>query len=163
MSVEIQGLNALQSKIKALLKAGEDPTAIAMKIAWKIIEKAQDSFDVQKSAVDNSAWKPLSPKYAAQKRKRYGDKKILRRGEDLERALAGAKPTKTANGEVTIGLNVKSDKGYPYPAVHQFGGKNGLIPARPFLPIKENDEIATDTLREIDEALKDWVDEILGS
>ena len=49
---------------------------------------------------------------------------------------------------VEVGLNAKS-KGYPYPAVHQFGTDDGKIPARPFLPMDSDGELERRVSEEI--------------
>ncbi len=51
------------------------------------------------------------------------------------------------NTSATISNNIKSKDGYPYPAVHQFGSDK--IPARPFMPFTQNNEIPKDLKDEI--------------
>lgn len=50
---------------------------------------------------------------------------------------------------VVIGANAKSADGYPYPAVMQFGTEDGRVPARMFLPIDPDGELAPVFAREI--------------
>lgn len=82
-------------------------------------------------------WPPLSPAYARYKARRYPGKTILRRDDNYWRAAT----TKKHAGNVHIykkdsmswGIDLgyfASKFGYPYPAVHEFGSKDGTIPQR---------------------------------
>ena len=79
---------------------------------------------------DGGAWRPLAPATRAQKLKRHGfARKLHESGELRERLETDSDPQ-----SATVGTNIVSSTGYPYPAVQQFGANDGRIPARPFLP-----------------------------
>lgn len=81
-------------------------------------------------------WPPLSPPYAAQKRKYYPGKRILRKTDLYYRSV-----TRRGAGNVRIyernmmtwGVDLgffASRFGFPYPIAHEKGGKLGALPVR---------------------------------
>lgn len=156
----IQGLGRLQATIKELLKV-TSPNSVAARVGAIIHKAATDSIEKERSAAGGSAWaprwKPLNKKYAKWKKKKYGGRRILERGGKLKDLYN----EKTGKGERVVGTKAHSAEGFPYPVVHQFGSKDGLIPARPFLPINKDRSIAYSVQKEIEEDLESILKDIL--
>ena len=57
---------------------------------------------------------------------------------------------------VEVGVNAHA-KGYPYPAVHQFGTRDAKVPARPFLPMDSSGELERGVSEEILEAFQEYL------
>lgn len=96
-------------------------------------------------------WKSLSP--ATLKKSKGLKKKLVDKGKLVNSIHTSHTPT-----SAKIGTNV------PYAAIHQFGGKTGrnhkvFIPARPFMPINDKDNIPQTLADEIQELV---LEHILG-
>ncbi len=103
------------------------------------------SFESQGSPF-GEAWKALSP---ATLKKKKGTLKLIESGH-LKRSLRSN--ISTSEKRVSVGSNLE------YAAIHQFGGKAGRnhkvsIPARPFLPINEKNELSPSLERRINSVL----------
>ncbi len=103
------------------------------------------SFEAQGSPFGET-WKPLSP---VTLKKKKGTLKLVESGH-LKRSLRSN--ISTSEKRVSVGSNLE------YAAIHQFGGKAGRnhkvsIPARPFLPINEKNEISPSLERRINSVL----------
>lgn len=113
----------------------------------EVLRKSTKARFSKQQAPDGTPWQPLSPQYAAYKRKRGYGKKILKMRGHLRRL-----PTVQATDvSVSIGSN------RIYAAMHQYGGRTrfGQIPARPYLGISDEDEQAImGTLRDAFEAMQ---------
>ncbi|WP_019500842.1 phage virion morphogenesis protein [Pseudanabaena sp. PCC 6802] len=96
--------------------------------------RAEENF-ANESSPDGSAWRALSPKYAAQKQKRRGIDKILQFKGDLRASIAYQLQGKDG---VAIGTNVAIGA-YSLGAIHQLGAPRRNIPARPFLGVSDAD------------------------
>ncbi|MDR0665250.1 MAG: phage virion morphogenesis protein [Helicobacteraceae bacterium] len=148
--IEIQGMDRLRRTLAELIKV-TNANAIAARITSVIGNATRRALTKEASPFTGAKWKRLNPEYARHKKKKYGKKKILERGGNLKKIIS----RKVGEGERVIGTTAMSAKGYPYPAVHQYGSvKNSLIPARPFFPIDEDGDLAANTAREIDEDLQ---------
>lgn len=94
---------------------------------------------VEQFAHEGNGWAPLTPAYAARKRRLYGDKPILRATDRMFLSLTN----KGAEGNITdihpmeasYGTSVKSKGGFPYPRAHQRGAGN--LPQRKIFALTE--------------------------
>jgi phage gpG-like protein len=155
-SVTIEGLDRLQKTIKELIEA-TNPNAVVARITTIIGNAARRSLKNEQSALTGAKWQPLSEAYAKRKEKKWGKRRILERDRNLSKIIS----RKVGEGERVIGTTAKSAKGYPYPAVHQFGSDNGLIPARPFLPFDKDYDLAPSVADEIDKSLQATLKRVL--
>jgi len=147
--VKIENLEEVQEMLSKLAEHIDDIRP-ALHEAGQIIQNAtEDAFESGVSPWGKT-WTPLSSatldKKGASAANPISMGKLLydtgRMRESVYMALG-------MNGEsVEVGLNAKS-KGYPYPAVHQFGTNDGKIPARPFLPMDSNGELERRVSEEI--------------
>ena len=108
------------------------------------------SFEAQGSPF-GEAWKALAP---ATLKKKKGSLKLVESGH-LKRSLRSN--ISTSEKRVSVGSNLE------YAAIHQFGGKAGRghkvnIPARPFLPINEKNEISPSLERQINAVLNRFLE-----
>ena len=108
------------------------------------------SFESQGSPF-GEAWKALAP---ATLKKKKGSLKLVESGH-LKRSLRSN--ISTSEKRVSVGSNLE------YAAIHQFGGRAGRghkvsIPARPFLPINEKDEISPSLERQINAVLNRFLE-----
>lgn len=113
----------------------------------EVLRKSTKARFSKQQAPDGSPWQPLSPQYAAYKRKRGYGKKILK----MRGYLRGIPTVQATDASVSIGSN------RIYAAMHQYGGRTrfGQIPARPYLGISDEDEQAImGTLQDAFEAMQ---------
>ena len=108
------------------------------------------SFEAQGSPF-GEAWKALAP---ATLKKKKGSLKLVESGH-LKRSLRSN--ISTSEKRVSVGSNLE------YAAIHQFGGRAGRghkvsIPARPFLPINEKNEISPSLERQINAVLNRFLE-----
>lgn len=82
---------------------------------------------------DGTPWQPLK----ADTLKRKKQSRTLYESGDLQTI-----EVESDHNSVTIGTNAHADKsGYAYPAVHQFGSKDGHTPPRAFLPFEQGGDL----------------------
>ncbi len=110
----------------------------------KIKNIIEESFENQTSP-SGEKWQKLKPMTKMKKLKKGKSDKILRQSGDLEDNWEISQ----GKNEVRIFNNTKSDKGFSYGIVHQFGSDAKNIPARPFLPIDSDGELDKDVEKEI--------------
>lgn len=102
----------------------------------------EESFDNERSP-DGHTWHPLADSTKAYKAK-YGGHKIL---QSKDSNLRESITCEADSDSVIVGVNAYSNKGVPYPIIHQFGTQNAgrnkdlEIKARPFLPIDDDEEL----------------------
>lgn len=111
----------------------------------KLFEKFGDEFyEAEKRTFASAPWVPLSAKYAAQKRKKYGGKPILRATDKLYSSFT----RKGAEGNVNrIRINeAEFGSSVSYARFHQFG--TGKMPARPPLALTDQDFQKFDSIAE---------------
>lgn len=95
-----------------------------------------DRFEKSQTAPDGRPWAPLSPRYAAWKRKMEGIDRILAFRGDLGNNI------RFQATDVSVAVGSAS----PYSAIHQFGGRfkawgkhEATMPARPYLGVSDED------------------------
>jgi len=125
--IGLEKINDMLSDLKSTLspQAMERHLNTIGNMTQNVIE---ESFDSERSPF-GEVWKPRKPT------KKRNDRKLLYKNSYLSTHWQ----TQATPDEVIISNNTKSPKGYPYPAVHQFGSKN--VEARPFLPIDGNSNL----------------------
>jgi len=131
----VQGLEDVQKVLADMAKRFDNLKPFMSEAINIVKNRTEESFE-KESAPDGTPWTPL---------KNPRDGKILHKSGDMEDSLW----TDADKRSATIGFSMKSEDGYAYPAVHQFGTENGRIPARPFLPIRPDGELMDDVVREI--------------
>ena len=96
---------------------------------YNLTEAALES----ETSPDGTPWQPLSPVTIARK----GHDQMLYDQGDLRENIHYDSDHESA----TIGVNIVSTTGYPYPAVHQLGTDDERIPARPYFPFNEEGDL----------------------
>ena len=122
--------------LEQLAAAGFLDKAVFSAIGEALKISTTDRFKNQ-TAPDGTPWEPLSPRYAAWKRKIKGANKILK----LRGYLRDTLRYQATDVSVAIGSN------RVYSTIHQFGGQAGrghkaTIPARPYLGVSDDDVAA---------------------
>ena len=110
-----------------LIQAGNDLQPVFADIGEYLL-LAHDERWARQEDPDGSPWAPLSPRYAARKKK----------NPDLILVLDGFLRDTLAYNATASGLEFGSNR--IYAATHQFGDDSRNIPARPWLGISADDE-----------------------
>ena len=144
-------IEELQGKLERLSKALENKTPLLRRIANTMQNTIEESFDKQASPFGEK-WKPNAPKTLQKKR---GNKILIQSG-----LLSQSFTQKVTGSSAQVGTNKE------YAAIHQFGGKAGrnkrvTIPARPFMPIKNNGEIPKDLGERLENEVVDYLKKVL--
>ena len=144
-------IEELQGKLERLSKALENKTPLLRRIANTLQNVTEESFDKQASPFGEK-WKPNAPKTLQKKR---GNKILIQSG-----LLSQSFTQKVTGSSAQVGTNKE------YAAIHQFGGKAGrkkrvTIPARPFMPIKNNGEIPKDLGERLENEVVDYLKKVL--
>lgn len=141
-------LDRLLDRLERNLKR---PVQAMRRIGNYLQNVTEEAFETQ-SSPGGDPWTPLSQRTVTGKIQRHGDeRKMLWDEGTTQRSL-----TYDADNEgVAIGVNAYSADGYPYPIVQQFGTEDGVIEARPFLPIDPDGNLDEDVENEVVEILKE--------
>lgn len=168
-TIEVQD-SGVQAALQAISNRVGNMRPILQAIGEDIIERTKERFATS-TGPDGQRWKSnaRSTIEAFISRQRgYGKKGINKKGRDLamgKRVLIGESHdlarqfhVNASASSVTVGNTMK------YAAMQQFGGKKlafpnlwGDIPARPFLPIKQNGELYPADQTKILDALNDYL------
>lgn len=151
MAEIIISIEELQGKLEKLSKALENKTPLLRRVANTLQNATEESFDKQASPFGEK-WKPNAPKTLQKKR---GNKILIQSG-----LLSQSFTQKVTGSSAQVGTNKE------YAAIHQFGGKAGRgkkvnIPARPFMPIKQNGEIPKDLGDRLEREVVDYLKNVL--
>lgn len=142
----------LQALFARLVDTGENLAPLMADIAEGLLQRTEDRFDAQ-VAPDGSRWAPLSPRYAARKRRKGYDTPLLVREGRLRGELRsgwGGDYAEVATAPLA------------YAALHQFGGTPDMpagaaaVPARPYLGVSDED------LAWIEEVAGEYLEAIAG-
>ena len=155
MATEIKGLEEVQ---KTLQKLSQVVSPSEMKntihtVGNMVRNTIEESFENQ-SDPWGKKWEKLSAKTIIAKK---GKGKILRATGELEDKWN----IEATSSEVKVFGQGKSDKGYEYGAVHQWGSSKKNIPSRKFLPIDESGNIEEKLKKEIGGYVEDKLKNIL--
>ena len=144
-------IEELQGKLERLSKALENKTPLLRRVANTLQNVTEESFDKQASPFGEK-WKDNAP---STKTKKRGNKVLIKSG-----LLSQSFTQKVTGSSAQVGTNKE------YAAIHQFGGKAGRgkkvnIPARPFMPIKQNGEIPKDLGDRLEREVVDYLKNVL--
>lgn len=156
--IEIRGLEELQKKLNKIANLGHNTKPLMQQIGDELMGEIEDSFNDGKSPFGQK-WAALKPSTAAQKAKKgKSEKPLIREGK-----LARGWEVKAESRKVEVYGTAKTEKGFAYGLVHQFGtrkagrGKSTFIPARPFLPVNKSGRLAEAAKRAIKDAAIDFI------
>jgi len=154
ISISVTGMDAIEDALRELLTKTKNLKKPMEAIGSYLSNVAEESFDTETSP-SGEAWSPLAESTKKYKEKHGGDK-ILQSGSRTLRESVGYQADEEG---VIVGVNAYSSKGYPYPAVHQFGTtKNDKIPSRPFMPVDVQGELYSGAGEEIIAILKEYLE-----
>lgn len=150
VTVKIDAKN-LEGTIADLRKRLDDCTDGMKLVGDIIVDHAQEAFP--NPAERPKAWSPLAEStIAARKRKGVKDTSPLVEKGTLSRS---PRVVEVTGNSVTVGSD-RAAGGHSLAAIHQFGTKNGRIPARPFFPIEGNGFTAK-VAKEITDTFGKWL------
>ena len=144
-------IEELQEKLSKASAALADKTPLLRRIANTLQNVTEESFDKQASPFGEK-WNDTAP---STKTKKRGNKVLIKSG-----LLSQSFTQKVTGSSAQVGTNKE------YAAIHQFGGKAGRgkkvnIPARPFMPIKQNGEIPKDLGDRLEREVVDYLKNVL--
>ena len=128
----ITNIDEVLSELNAIKARGERMAPLFEEIAGHLYNIADESFENEASP-EGAAWQPLAPLTIARK---GSDRKLHHSGR-----LRETLDFDSDDHSASIGTTAVSEKGYPYPAVQQFGTEDGKVPARPFLPFTDSGDL----------------------
>ena len=162
----------VQADLKALVARVDNMAPVFQTLGEGIIERTKRRFDTS-SAPDGTPWKPNSAATLAMLSARLGGKRTNRKKSGAlnakgNKALVNKKPlidsgflrqqiVQFANrNSLTVTATAK------YAAIHQFSGKAGrghkvTIPARPFLPVRQDGTLYPQEQAHVLQALNDYL------
>lgn len=181
MSIKVTGFEKIEKKLENLAKLEINVKPALRTIGEMVRNSIEDSFEKETSPF-GERWKPLSSStifseirggkkgstIKSGKRhkkgflKKYGvggSRRILRRDGNL----ADNWVVEVGDSSVVVSNNTQSKNGFKYGLAHQFGangtgrGKNGIIPARPFLPIDKNKKVESNLIKDIKVELENFI------
>lgn len=89
ISLGIDGQAEFNRVFKRFGATLSDLTEVWEEVKLEFWEIEKEQFDSEGAAGASGKWKPLSPKYAARKIEKYGDKLILQRTDALYKSMTG--------------------------------------------------------------------------
>lgn len=126
--IELEGSVALEKRLDQLRANASDLRPAFERIRDDFRRMMERTFSSEGGSNASGKWKPLSPGYAAWKARHYPGKTILRLSDKMRDALTGEGEgaiEEITEGSLTLGADVRSKGGYPYPLAHQEGrGRN---------------------------------------
>lgn len=165
LRVEVQDAE-LRAAFDRLTRAVADPTEALQAVGDELVAQTALAFHDARSPF-GPPWARLSPITAALRRKGNspgGSKPLHDTG-----ALSSSVVAEADRSSVTVGTNWMSDPDHiaTGAAIHQFGGKAGrgrkvTIPARPFLPVDIDGELAPQTQSAVLDIFNDFLADAWG-
>jgi phage virion morphogenesis protein len=147
ISLKAKGLQTLKENLKNIANKGSDTAPLMAELANHLYNTTFNSLRNETSP-DGIKWNPI--KAATVRAKKRNKSKALYDTGNLRDSLTSS----SSKNEAIVGLNATKG-GYPYPAVHQFGSKT--TPARPFLPIRDDENLYENVVDELEEIVEDFV------
>lgn len=148
VTMTIDDLPSVKKKLEDTASNITDTKPLMQELANHLYNISRDSFDDEKSP-DSRKWSPLS-----ESTKKYkSTSKMLYKDGDLQDKFI-YHSTRT---EAVVGTNA-NNKGYNYPAVHQFGTKDKKTPARTFMPFDIKGKLYDDVEKELEEIVVDFLE-----
>jgi len=144
LDINDKELNKLLKELKA---KGKNFSPLTAEIASYLYTATDENFD-NESAFDGTPWQRLKDATVAAK----GHSKKLHNSGKMRESLTQDSDA----GQAVVGLNAY-EKGYPYPAVHQFSSDK--TPARPFLPFDEDKQLYSKAEEQIIKLVREFVKE----
>lgn len=139
----------VKAAFATLIKRGKDMSPLTEEIANHLYNLTDEAFEVE-SSYTGTPWARLAASTVKQK----GNSKALYHEGTLQRSLFAD----SDNTSAVVGVNATAN-GYAYPAVHQYGSKDGKVPARPYLPFDEHGEVYDTVVNDILLMVGDYLEE----
>jgi phage virion morphogenesis protein len=143
ITIEVNDREVL-ARLDEIMRRIGDPSEALLAIGETITEQTNPHFAAS-TAPDGSLWKPLAPATVLSRLNEIGRSA----GRSMKPLIDSGILQDTIHHQLTpdrmgvdIGTNRFSGEWEGGAAVHQFGSRNGKIPARPFLGLSESDKTA---------------------
>lgn len=145
---DIKGLGAFKAQLEGIRERLTDRDMLLETVANPLINAITKSFETESSYL-GVPWARLAD--ATVKAKGH-DKKLYDKGK-----LQGSLDSDVDNDEVWVGVNA-SYRGFQYGLSQHFGSEKRNIPARPFLPMDENEELYDGVVEDIIQMVGDYLE-----
>ena len=151
VTLQIDNLLAVQGILNTTGQKISNTTPLMKEIGNYLYNITRDSFDEEKDP-NGRNWSPIkSTGYQS----KYYSKMLYQEGDLQDKFIY-----EVSKDEIVIGTNANF-KGFSYPAVHQFGTKDGKTPARAFMPITLDGKLYDDVENEIRERVVEFIESVL--
>jgi phage virion morphogenesis protein len=148
VTLEILELPGVKRKLEEIGQHISNTAPLMKEMGNYLYNITRDSFDNEKDP-NGRDWSPIKTNAYQSK---YYSKMLYQEGDLQDKFIY-----QTSKSEVVIGTNANNN-GYLYPAVHQFGTKDGKIQARAFMPITLDGKLYDDVEKELEEIVIDFVE-----
>ncbi|MGD9623863.1 MAG: phage virion morphogenesis protein [Arcobacter sp.] len=151
VTLQIDNLLAVQGILNTTGQKISNTTPLMKEIGNYLYNITRDSFDEEKDP-NGRNWSPIkSTGYQS----KYYSKMLYQEGDLQDKFIY-----EVSKDEIVIGTNANF-KGFSYPAVHQFGTKDGKTPARAFMPITLDGKLYDDVENELGEIVVEFIESVL--
>lgn len=148
VKMKIDDLPGVKRKLENITEKITDTKPLMQELANHLYNISRDSFDDEKSP-DGRKWSPLAD---STKKYKSTSKMLYKDGDLQDKFIYHSTRTKAV-----VGTNA-NNKGYDYPAVHQFETKDGTTPARAFMPIDLNGKLYDGVENELKEIVVEFIE-----
>ncbi|HDZ4932357.1 TPA: phage virion morphogenesis protein [Campylobacter jejuni] len=152
MMIEIKGLENFFKACDNLIDMNKHGQSILTSAGESIRNGIEISFE-RESSLFGEKWKPLKNSTLTYKKKKGFSERILHKSGNLSSNWM----IEATNNKVEVFNNTQSKNGFKYGLIHQYGSKKKNIPARPFLPIDNNNVLHKGIRSVIYEDTKDFI------
>lgn len=151
VSIEVQDLGLTQDKLNQIASEISNTKPLMLELGNHLYNIARDSFEHEKDPYGNN-WSPI--KESTKKYKTTA--KMLFDSGTMQNNLIN----KSSNSQAIVGIDA-TYMDFSYPAMHQFGSKDGKLPARPFMPINEDMSLYDDVEDELEDIVFEFIESVL--
>ena len=152
LKVDLTGIKELQKKLKDLSNLSEND--LLENVAYPVMEATEKSFERETD--------PWGKAWVNKDSKTFHHLDSMQNPNPKARAesgdMKGSLHSTVNKGSVYIGFPNVSQGGFAYPMVHQFGTKDGKIPARPFMPVDINGNLEPRVQADIMQSVGDLIE-----
>jgi len=152
VSIKLENLDISQDHIEQAMKKIKDTKPLMLELGNHLYNISLDSFEHEKDPNGNP-WTPLKASTLENK----STSKMLYDEGTMQNNLIN----KSSSNEVAVGIGATFN-GYLYPAVQQFGTKDGKVEDRAFMPINKDMNLYSEVEGELEEIVIEFIEEAIS-